>query len=187
MTALFALLAGAAQADLLDFQGAFDPSLWTLTNIDTDGSVNTGGAPASVFVVGGNDEVNGAGGQTTWTIAAPEAGTVAFNWEYLTVDFYADPSYDPAGYILNGVLTKLSDDLGGASQSGAANFAVALGDVFGFYVATEDNLEGRAFLTLSSFSLTSEPSGDIPEPTTLVLVGLPLLLVGLLRRKRRKA
>lgn len=186
-TKLFVLFLGVvalAQADLIGFSGAYDPANWTLSNVPVNlggivgGSVDTSGAPASIVLRGGNNGLYNVG-WTTWTIAAPASGLVSFDWSYLSYDGWG-PAWDPAGWVLNGAYTQLSG--GGAnSQSGSASFSVTAGDTFGFYVRTYDGLDGGGTITPSNFSAPT------PEPATLLLVGGPLVLAGLRRRRAHRS
>ena len=108
----------------------------------------------------------------------------------MTNDVYSGsttPAQDPAGYLLNGVFTKLSIDefninpvgaLVPNPQRGSASFAVAAGNIFGFYVYSLDSRFGEASLRISNFS------ADVPEPTSLALLGLGL--AGIFASRRRK-
>ena len=185
---LFVLFLGfvaLAQADLIGFTGPYDPANWTLSNDPVNlggivgGSVNTSGAPASIVLTGGNNGLNNVG-WTTWSIVAPDSGLVSFDWSYLTTDGWG-PAWDPAGWVLNGARTQLSSSIGGMSQSGSTSFSVTAGDTFGFYVRTYDGLDGGGTITPSNFSAPT------PEPATLLLVGGPLVLAGLRRRRAHRS
>ena len=177
LTVLFLAVVALAQANLVGFTGPYDPSQWTLSNnpVSVGGSVDTSGAPSSVALTGGNSNV---AGYTTWTIAAPAPGTVSFNWSYEAHDI-AGPYYDPAGWILNGGPTQVTANYGPNSQSGSTSFSVIAGDTFGFYVYTLDGGFGPGIITPSNFSAPD----SVPEPATLLLVGGPLILAGLRRRR----
>ncbi len=180
LTVLFLAVVALAQADQIGFAGLYDPSLWTLSN-PVGGSVDTSGAPGSVLITGGDS--GPGGGTTSWTIAAPASGLVSFDWSYLTYDGMG-PGWDPAGWILNGGTTQLTDSGGANSQSGSTSFGVVAGDTFGFYVYTIDGIMGPGTITPSNFSA---PDGaGVPEPATLLLVGVPLVLAGLRRRSRQR-
>jgi hypothetical protein len=72
--AALGLAANPAQA-LTQFAGYYAPANWD-QSIQGDGSINTGGAPASIYLIGAN---TGRGNKSTdFTIAAPSAGTVSF-------------------------------------------------------------------------------------------------------------
>jgi hypothetical protein len=126
-SALMGLTANSAQAANPWFAGTYAPPNWTQLIVQ-DGSVDTTNAPTSITVIG-SDDSSGLPGQTDFTIAAPSAGTVTFDWNYTTGDISAE--YDPFGYLLNGSFFQLTND-SIADQSGSATFAVLPGDVFGF-------------------------------------------------------
>jgi hypothetical protein len=166
------LLAGAtlglatnpAQA-LTQFAGYYAPANWT-QNIQGDGFINTGGAPASISLSGAND---GMGNQNTdFTIAAPLAGTVSFDWAYSTND---GPIYDPFGYVLNGAFTRLTINNISLTQSGSVSFSVLAGDVFGFRQNSFDSGGGRASTTISNFNGPLAASGPASVPGPLPLLG----------------
>ena len=160
--ATLGLAANPAQALTL-FAGYYAAANWTQT-IQPDGSINTGGAPASITLTGAN---NGGGNKNTdFTIAAPSAGTVSFDWSYSTADFPS--SYDPFGYLLNGAFIKLTND-GVANQSGSASFSVLAGDVFGFRQNSEDSILGRASTTISLFN--GPVAASVPGPLPLLGAG----------------
>ena len=48
-----AAASGASAATVFGFQTPYAPINWTFTNSNADGSVNTGGAPASISLTGG--------------------------------------------------------------------------------------------------------------------------------------
>ena len=78
-SATLGLAASPAQA-LTQFAGDYAPRNWTQT-IGGDGLIDTSGAPASIFLKGSDDgSFNPA--NTDFTIAAPTAGTVSFDWNY---------------------------------------------------------------------------------------------------------
>lgn len=171
-----AAASGASAGTVFGFQDAYDPINWTFTNSNADGFVNTGGAPASISLTGG-DNGSGGFGTTDYTTTAAAAGTVTFDWNYSTADF--SPFYDPFGYLLNGSFTQVTNDVGGFVQNGTSTFNVLAGDSFGFLVYTLDNVFGRASVTISNFS------APIPEPSTVLsLLVLGGLGVGLKYLKR---
>lgn len=139
---------GGACAQQDDFQGDYDPANWNFQNVPAGvgGSVNTAGAPASIVITGGNA---GVGGSSQYTIAAACDGTVSFDWDYTTVD---GPTFDPFGYVKNGVFTELTNPGGPQVQSGSTTFSVANGDVFGFSQNTVDGVFGAGITTISSFN-----------------------------------
>jgi len=167
-SALMGLTANSAQAANPGFAGTYAPPNWTQLIVQ-DGSVDTTNAPTSITVIG-SDDFSGLQGQTDFTIAAPSAGTVSFDWQFTTGDLKAQ--YDPFGYLLNGSFFKLTND-SIANQSGSATFAVLAGDVFGFSQRSTDNSYGRAQSVISNFvAPTSSPTpGPTSAPAPLPLFG----------------
>lgn len=129
-----AVLASCASCGLANasFINEYAPNNWTLTNTDADGfaSVQSGGL--NLVLTGGNTG-SGVPGLTDFTIAAPAAGTVAFSFDYSSLDF---PTFDFAGYLLGNTFVQLADSDG---MSGNVKFAVSAGEQFGFRVGTADN------------------------------------------------
>lgn len=165
-SATLGLAASPAQALTL-FAGAYAPASWTQT-VGGDGSINTSGAPTSVELFGANDNSDHEN-FTDFTIVAPAAGTVSFNWNYKTFD--DKPRFDPFGYLLNGYYAILVDDNAGSTQSGSAAFPVSAGDVFGFRQSTGDSSLGRASTVISSFNGPTSAPPPSPVPVPLPLLG----------------
>ena len=163
--ATLGLAANPAQA-LTQFAGDYAPANWT-QSIQGDGFINTGGAPASISLSGA-DDYSDTDQNTDFTIAAPTAGTVSFDWDYSTDD---DPEYDPYGYLLNGVFTQLTINNFDINQSGSVSFSVLAGDVFGFRQNSADSLLGRASTTISNFNGPLAASGPASVPGPLPLLG----------------
>ena len=160
--ATLGLAANPAQA-LTQFAGYYAPANWT-QSIQGDGSINTGGAPASITLTGADDL--GGNQNTDFTIAAPAAGTVSFNWSFSTAD---EPPFDPFGYLLNGAFTQLTDNDGAQNQTGSASFNVLAGDVFGFRQNSDDSQLGRASTTISLFN--GPVAASVPGPLPLLGAG----------------
>jgi hypothetical protein len=157
-----ALAANPAQALTL-FDGYYAPANWTQT-IQPDGSISTGGAPASITLTGAD---NGGGTKNTdLTIAAPSGGTVSVNWSYSTAE---NQFYDRFGYLLNGAFTQLTDNSGAQNQTGSASFNVLAGDVFGFRQNSVDSIFGRASTTISNFN--GPVAASVPGPLPLLGAG----------------
>ena len=160
--ATLGLAANPAQALTL-FSGNYAPANWT-QSIQGDGSINTGGTPASISLTGA-DHFSFNSQNTDFTIAAPSAGTVSFDWAFATSD---GPYYDPFGYLLNGAFTQLTNNGGGLNQSGSASFSVLAGDIFGFRQNSVDSCCGRASSTISNFNVA------VPGPLPLLGAGAAL-------------
>ena len=103
-SATLGLAASPAQA-LTNFAGDYAPGNWT-QSIGGDGLIDTTSAPGSISLTGADD----AGGlqNTDFTIAAPTAGTVSFDWNFSTLDTSSE--FDPFGYLLNGAFTQLTNN-----------------------------------------------------------------------------
>ncbi len=154
--ALLALANGSTgstgpQTFLTGFQGPFAPANWMFTNTNANGFVNTASAPNSITLTGGNLGGGGAG-TTDYTIAimAPANATVSYAWNYSTVDV-GGPFFDPFNRLLAGTPTKLTDNNGADTQTGTDVFAVTAGQVFGFQIATVDNIFGPGVVTIADF------------------------------------
>ena len=164
---------GAAKAD---FSGYYAPGNWTLTNTgDSNGFVDTSGAPASITLHGGSSQ-SGNPGDTDFTIATAAAGPLSFHWSYFSTD---TGTYDSAYFLLNGKPTFLADN--GSQGSGDFSIALSNGDILGFRVHTADNLFGDGELTISEFS------APVPEGSTLALLALGAVGVAMVTRRRAQA
>ena len=178
--ATFGLAATPAQALTL-FAGDYAPANWT-QSIGGDGLIDTTSAPGSISLTGADD----AGGlqNTDFTIAAPAAGIVSFNWSYSTPDI-TGPGYDPFGYLLNGAFQQLTDDRGGLSQNGSISFNVGAGIVFGFRQESADSIGGSASTTISNFNGPTAAPGPADVPGPLPLLGIAAAF-GWSRRLRKR-
>ncbi|MDX2232136.1 MAG: PTPA-CTERM sorting domain-containing protein [Leptolyngbyaceae cyanobacterium bins.349] len=172
----------AAPAQAAGFTGDYAPSNFTLTNFNTDGvsGVDLTNAPNSITLVG--SDIGGGNitnvfpfGFTLYSTTAAASGVVSFDWAYSTSDD-AGANWDPFGVLLNGSFTQLTNNA--FNQSGAFSFNVAQGDNFGFALVTLDNLNGRAYATISNFNAPTA----IPTPALLPgLIGMGIAAI----RKRR--
>ncbi len=139
-----------------DFSGYYAVANWTLSD-NAGGSVDTSNAPAAITLTSGNNQVPG---DTFFTITAPSAETISFDWSYTTNDITGISAFDSFGYVLNGVVTTLINPLQDPtipSQSGSALFTVNAGDVFGFDANTFDGYNGSSVTVVSGFSAVPLP------------------------------
>jgi hypothetical protein len=177
-TAILSLtVSSISKADSL-FNGAYGVSNWTTTLTNSDGGVDTSMAPASVTLTGGDNQ-SGEFGETLFSIVAPTSTTLVFSWMYSSLDFGAQ--FDPAGYIINGMQTQLSPSwsLPQVGATGMSTVDLNIGDIFGFYVDTSDNLSGSA-----SLQVTGPEVIATPEPSCLALLAVGMLALGALSLKR---
>ena len=130
---------------IYNFTGPFDISNWRQTP-DT-GTINTSDAPTRVTLISGN---SGGGHNTSLTINIPFQGNVKFNWNSSTVD--DKYFWDPFGYLLNGVFTKLTIDSDKLPESGTIELSLKSGDVFGFCEKTFDGTLGPSTTIISNFT-----------------------------------
>jgi len=185
-----------------DFSGPYSPSNWTLDLFGTppagDSTVDTSGAPAQIFIEGGNsgcgEEMLGLGrGESepqgaapfpdecylTYAVTTPAGGSINFTWNYVTSDVDG-PSFERFGYVLNGAFTQLTDDGGADTQSGTESVAVSAGDQFGLVFDCTDCFEGPADVTISGFGGPGQASTtSVPVNSPIALIALIALMAGL--------
>jgi hypothetical protein len=180
-SAVIGFAANSAHAMGLGFDGVYDPANWTQF-ILSNGSVDTTNAPVSVTLIGADNNAPNPG-QTNFTIVAPFAGQVSFDWAYTTSDL--DASTDPFGYILNTTFFKLSDDVK-SNQSGSYSFGVVVGDTFGFSQRSTDSDFGAAETIIAKFVAPTGPGpgpASVPAPLPLFGVGASLIWSRRLRKR----
>jgi MYXO-CTERM domain-containing protein len=154
---------------ITSFAGNYDPANWT-QSVQGNGSIDTSNAPVSIML-NGPDDGSGNAQNVDFTIAAPAAGTVLFDWVYSTDD--DAPDQDPFGFVLNGSFIQLSSDTGDSYQSDTAAFTVIAGDVFGFRQRAADSRFGSASTTISDFNFVTSapPQSTVPGPLPLIGAG----------------
>jgi len=173
---LVGLFVGSANAGIInDFTDGYDVSNWTQSL--NGGTIDLSGAPFSIMEISSNSGVGSS--NTDFTITALGNGLVGFDWLYNTADIDGS-SFDPFGWLLNGVFTQLTTDNLFTTQTGTASFTVASGDVFGFRANAVDSDFGSATTTISNFSAPSA----IPEPASIALLGLGLAGLGFSRKRK---
>ena len=164
-------LAPQARASFLD---GYNLSDFTLINTNADGFVTTPDGGVTAVLTGGN---NGSllPGTTDLVTMATGPGVINFQWSYASLDV---PTFDYAGYLLNGNFFPLADTNG---ESGIGHFPVSLGASFGFRVGTVDNSGEPGILTVSN-----APTA-VPEPGAAPLLSVLTALTILTRWRRNRA
>lgn len=153
-------------------------------------TLNTGGGNGSLagsypgFTLTSADNPDGPDEDNllTYTGVIDSAQWISFAYSYTTNDFNGS-SYDPAGYILNGVKHQLSpaDAPKGSYVTGNRSVGVQVGDVFGWYIGATDSILGAATLTVIA------TVSAVPEPETYAMLLAGLGLVGFAARRKRTA
>ena len=146
------------------FSGAYAPSMWTTVLSDnSNGSVNSTLAPASITINGSDDPTNTFTDPTDvdYQITTARAGIMSFSWAYQSNDADHDPKYDLAGLVIDGTFTQLTvNTLNLINQTGTyTSVSLPAGTVIGFRVRAIDNGFGDASFTISGFTA---PSGVLP-------------------------
>lgn len=165
------ILQCAAPAQAVGFSGSYDPTNFTLSNTNGNGTVNTSGAPTSIALTGSDGGGLSGAGLTNYTATAAGSGLFSFDWSYSTFDVDG-PLYDPFSVLINGAATQLTNNNGASSQIGSFSTAVNNGDIIGWRINTTDNGAGAATVAISNFSAPITPT-SVPEPFTVIgtLVG----------------
>lgn len=136
------------------FNGNYDVSYWTLTNINGNGSVNATGMPTS-FILIGTDNLTGAGSTFYSVTVDNNTEQISFSWDYTTDD--DGPEYDyPRIQINEGTpvtFTGFSSASGVSNQQGTMTVSVTPGDSFAFEMYSVDGCCGAASVTISDFQI----------------------------------
>jgi hypothetical protein len=134
---------------------------------------------------------------TSYTATAGSSETLSFDWTYMTHDATGS-SYDPGGYLLNGVQHQLSVTCNDpvfthCAASGNLVLNLAAGDIYGFYIFSTDSQEGRGDILVKpglgpvALDALVNPVA-VPEPTAWALMITGFFgLGGMLRRRRAAA
>ena len=187
---VFLSWAGIANATIMGFTGAYDPSNWDFFTTATPaagdfdyfpGSVDTSLAPASIRLTGADcgdfneGDCPGTSTDTTYTIQAVAAGLFMFDWSADT----DDSCCGDFRVIIGGAETTLWGAQNGAN-SGTYSTNVAAGTLIGWNMWSSDTCCGEDWVTISSF----KQGGNVPVPATLALFGIGLAGLGWSRRKK---
>jgi hypothetical protein len=155
---------------------------WTLTNIGASGGdgyvvVPSTIDPSASFDLYGSSSYWYAGIHTLYHTKLTEPATYTISWSYSHSNDTWGPIWDPAGYYVNGIYTQLTN-ASDYTQSGTLPLTLNAGDDVGFYVETYDNWYGRGILTIAGI--------PVPEPATMLLLGLGLVGIAGIRKKIKK-
>ncbi len=170
------------------FTAGYAPSQWTTLLTGTPAG---GGAPVAVSNDGSTLTITGGDSgcaiqaicdiRYDLTSAPVVATTFSFSWTYTSTDIDG-PGHDVFGYQTGGVETVLSPpNLGPSSGSGTLSVLVAAGHSFGWVLHCGDCLLGNATIVIDNFSAT--PMDVLPEPGSMVLVGVGLVGLSAIRRR----
>ena len=176
------LIPTVGNATIVGFTGPYDPSVANIS-ASHGGSVDTSAAPNSITLFGGSDD--GGPSDSLYGFSTPTSGTLTFTYTYQQNDCCGS-FWDPFGYTLNGVFTKLTVDANDSSQdsqSGTVSLLVNSGDVFAFDQNSLDSVSGFATTVVSEFSAPGT-SGAVPEPATWALMLIGFGAMGIAMRRR---
>jgi hypothetical protein len=149
-------------------------AVFTLNNdLGGDGFV-VSNSPTVFTLYSNNDGIDN--NVTSYTQLAEGAATISGKWRFYTFDVDGS-SFDPAGFVVNGVLTQLTTNgiPRPSTQSGTFSFSVNAGDTYGFFVRSTDGALGRGVMTI----------GAVPEPASWAMLIAGFGLVGAAARRRR--
>jgi len=139
------------------YNGYYAPGEWS-TNLNGGSGTITVNLPNTLVIQGNNNSLSGV--QTSFTTNAIIAGTISFDWSWITTD---SPQFDPAFVVINGSQTNLTANTLSA-QTGSFVFLVEAGDTFGFGVDATDGCCGSASLTVTNFQWPGQCNTGCTDP-----------------------
>ena len=106
------------------FAGAYAPSTWTETNVNSNGSVDTAGAPNSISITG--PDSGSVNSYTEFSNLARQRGIYSFKWSYTTIDVDG-PRFDFPEFVINGnaQLFQGFNLVGANSQNGDGTYTLS--------------------------------------------------------------
>lgn len=148
------------------FAGAYAPSTWTETNVNSNGSVDTAGAPNSISITG--PDSGSVNSYTEFSNLARQRGIYSFKWSYTTIDVDG-PRFDFPEFVINGnaQLFQGFNLVGANSQNGDGTYTLNDGDSFAFRVFSTDGFLGAATVIIFDFlypilyTSSAQPYADI--------------------------
>jgi hypothetical protein len=148
-----------------NFAGAYAPANWVLTQVNSNGTVNTAGAPLNIILTSGTNGSN-VDGSTNYTKTIDCAGTVSFNWSYTHPDAFLGSIFDYPRLKLNGTyVVPVTGEFPGFAiglagpQNGTVTLPVNAGDVVELQAYTIDNDPTPCTVTITNFSAPTPPVG----------------------------
>ena len=144
-------LAASGTPAWAQFSGSYAPPTWTTTQDNSNGTVNTGGAPGSIVLTAPGIVGNTNGGSITYSNTANLTGVYSFNWNFTNTQNNDD---DLPQFVTNGIATTFSQYILGTnlfSQNGSEAYSLKAGDTFGFRILDSDNDSFIGILTISNF------------------------------------
>ncbi|MBK7692514.1 MAG: T9SS type A sorting domain-containing protein [Bacteroidetes bacterium] len=152
-TTITGIATPSCSGNVSDFAGYYAPANWSAVNVNSNGTVNAGGAPANIIINSGTNN-SGIQGTTGYSITVGCAGTVSFNWAYTHADAFGS-IFDYPRYTINGgaPIAFSAFVIGGAQvQNGVQSIVVNNGDVLQLQMYTLDNDAITGVTTISNFS-----------------------------------
>ncbi|MBK9482709.1 MAG: fibronectin type III domain-containing protein [Bacteroidetes bacterium] len=148
-----------------NFAGAYAPANWTLTQVNSNGTVNIAGAPLNIILTSGTN-ASGIEGSTNYTKTIDCAGTVSFNWSYTHPDALLGSVFDYPRLKLNGnYVVPVTGEFPGfiialaGPQNGTVTLPVNAGDVIELQAYTIDNDPTPCTVTITNFSAPAPQVG----------------------------